>query len=446
MADDDKPERRTTLQTAGEFLPDGVAVELVRALATPEQLRLLSWHGEILQEGLQISHDGRSYEPLRMDPSVSKALRLPTRIAPPEPTRQLFDSVHHLLSSRMGQLEPCITKIVFAVFASWLVPVLPMAPIVWIFAPAGSPKNLVMQLLSLLCRRPLRLVGVRRGDLLHAPMSLQPTLLLDEPDLEPGMQSILQASSYRGLHIPGGRRIQEIYGSKIICSRRLPQGAALETDALRIALIPATAQLIPLDKTTQEEIAEEFQARFLSYLLRNFTNVQIPKFDVSHLTLPVQDLARALGAAVVGDEELQGRILPLLTGQDEEFRADRARAVDAVVLEALLFFIHDGGYSKVRAKELAERVAAIYKGRGSDEAPSPEMVGWAVRRLGIPGGRLDSAGNGVELPEPTCRLVHQLAISYGVRSMQVGSFNACRYCRVPEPSLAEAKTDAGPVS
>jgi len=396
--------------------------------------------------GPQVIHNGRRYEPVEIEPNVAQALRFPTRIAPPETSRELFIAVQDLLSSRLGQLEGCITKMVFVVFASWLVPVLPMAPIVWIFAPAGSPKNLVMQLLSLLCRRPLRLVGVRRGDLLHAPMSLQPTLLLDEPDLEPGMQSILQASSYRGLHIPGGRRIQEIYGSKIICSRRLPQGAALETDALRIALIPATAQLIPLDKTTQEEIAEEFQARFLSYLLRNFTNVQIPKFDVSHLTLPVQDLARALGAAVVGDEELQGRILPLLTGQDEEFRADRARAVDAVVLEALLFFIHDGGYSKVRAKELAERVAAIYKGRGSDEAPSPEMVGWAVRRLGIPGGRLDSAGNGVELPEPTCRLVHQLAISYGVRSMQVGSFNACRYCRVPEPSLAEAKTDAGPVS
>src|SRR4029077_6643480 len=107
-----------------------------------------------------------------------------------------------------------------------------------------------------------------------------------------------------------------------------------------IALIPAAGQQPPLDKRAEAEIAEEFQPRFLSYFLRISSAVQIPIFDVSRFSLPVQDLARAFGAAIVGDGELQQEILPLLSVQDEEIRADRASAFDSIVLEAVLSFIH----------------------------------------------------------------------------------------------------------
>ena len=173
-------------------------------------------------------------------------------------------------------------------------------------------------------------------------------------------------------------------------------------------------------KKAEEQIAEDFQSRFLGYFLRNFNSVQTPNFDISGLALPVQTLARALGAAVIGDSELQAKILPLLKIQDEEIRADRARTCDAVVLEALLFFIQAGGWSKVRTDNIAEKVGAIYKGRGSDQQPSAETVGWAIRRLGIPSGRINRAGNGVELDVGVCRLVHRLALCHGVRAMTGG--------------------------
>jgi hypothetical protein len=443
MAPNEGPKQSATFQTAGEFLPDGVALELFRAPSDPEQVRVLSWQGRILAEGLQISHGGRSYEPLRMDPSVSKVLRLPTRIAPPETTRQLFDSLHDLLSSRLGQLEPCITRMVFAVFASWLARALPMAPLLWVFAPAGSPKNLVLQLLSLVCRVPLSLVGVRRADLLRLPMALRPTLLLDEPDMQPAMQMLLQASSHPGLNITGGRGVVELYGPKIVFARKLPHGTALETDVFRTALIPVAGQLPPLDKAAEENIAEEFQARFMGYLLRNFSRVGSPSFDVTNLTGPVQNLARSLGAAVVDDDELQERIVSLLGEEDEEIRADCARSFDSVVVEAGLFFIHHGGLSKVRAESTAEKVEAIYKGRGSDRRVSPESVGWAWKRVGIPSGRINRAGNGIELTVATSRLIHQLAISFGVRAIQGGLRSDCRYCRELEPMIKDTRAAVG---
>jgi hypothetical protein len=373
-------EKSPAIQTAGEILPDGMGLELLRDPSDPEQLRVLSWRGKILEEGLQISIDGRRYEPVRIHPSLAAALRFPTRIAPLESTKELFTDVHDLLRRHLAQLDSVITAMVFEIFVSWFSPVLPMAPILSIIAPVGSPKYLTLQLLALLCRRPLRLAGLKRGDLLRVPMSLQPTLVLDEPDSS-AMQSALQAGAHRGCFVPSGDGVRDLFGPKIICSRRSLLGTELEAEVLRVALIPVSGQVPILDKKAQEDVAEVFQSRFLGYFLRNFSSVQIPNFDVSDLALPVQDLARAFGAAVPGDEDLQSKILPLLKVKDEEIRSDRASAFDSIVIEALLFFVHQGGWTRIRMDSIAGQVTAIYKGRGFHEEPSPERVGWAVKGL-----------------------------------------------------------------
>ena len=387
----------SVIYTGGELLGDGSVLELFRAPSEPEDLKLLHWNGSVIEVAAQIDHAGRQYAPAAIEPNVKRALRLPTRVAPPESTRELFTDVHTLLRRHLGQLDSCITGMVFAIFASWVSAVLQMAPILSISAPAGSPRDSVLELLSLLCRRPLRLAGLKRGELLRVPMSFQPTLLLDEPDLQPAMTRVLQAGAHRGSYVLSSDGMRDLFGPKILCSRKPLLGTEIEADVLRVALIPVSGQLPALGKKVQEEIAEEFQARFLGYSLRNFSSVQIPDFDVSDLALPFQALACAFGAAVVGDDELQKQILPLLSVQDEEIRADRACTCDAVVLEAVLFFIHQGGWSKLRTDHIAEKVSEIYKGRGSDQQPSPESVGWAIRRLGIPSGRINKAGNGIEL-------------------------------------------------
>ncbi|MGC2417877.1 MAG: hypothetical protein WA434_09030, partial [Candidatus Acidiferrales bacterium] len=89
---------------------------------------------------------------------------------------------------------------------------------------------------------------------------------------------------------------------------------------------------------------------------------------------------------------------------------------------------------------IADKVGAIYKGRGSDQRPSAESVGRALKRLGIPSGRINRAGNGIELSVATCQLIHKLALSYGVRAMEGGLRSDCRYCRELEPAISQAAT------
>lgn len=440
MAERSELEEMKASPTAGEVFADGTAIELLRDPAGSEKLTLVRFRDGILDIKPTMPYANRVFAPMPVDASVAAAVRFPTRVGPPESAKLLFDELFALLGTHLGQLDSCITAMVFAVLASWISPVLPMAPILSIFTPAGSPKNLALQLLRLLCRRALCLAGVRRSDLFRLPIELRPTLVLDEPELRPTMHNILRASAHRGAYLPIGGGVRELYGPKIILTSKPPHDLTADADFLRIALNPVSGQLSFLDKISEERIAEEFQPRLLGYFLRSFTRVQVPEFHVSGLAAPIRSVAQAFGAAVIGDPELQAKIVPLLQIQDEELRADRARTSDAVMLEALLSFVHEGGWSKVRTDAVAQRVAAIYKGRGSDQAPSPETVGWAIRRLGIPSGRINRAGNGVDLNVSTCRLIHRLAQAHGVRAMEGGLRTDCRYCQALLPTLAQATT------
>jgi hypothetical protein len=190
--------------TAGRILRDGAILELLRDPGPPFRIKLLCWDKRVLQTGPQILHSGQSYELPDVETSIARALRLPTGVAPAEAAGKLFDDVAELFRERLGQLENCAKLLTSGIFASWFSPVLSMAPIIWILVPPGSPKHQLLQLLGTLCRRPLRLVGLTRGDLRSLPLSIQPTLLLDEPDVRPAVLSILSASAHRGSYIRGG--------------------------------------------------------------------------------------------------------------------------------------------------------------------------------------------------------------------------------------------------
>lgn len=81
------------VQTAAEILPDRTAIELARDPAHPERLHLVHWLDDVLQIKPEISHMGRIYAPSAVHKRVLRTLRLPTRVAPPETTRDLFAAV-----------------------------------------------------------------------------------------------------------------------------------------------------------------------------------------------------------------------------------------------------------------------------------------------------------------------------------------------------------------
>jgi hypothetical protein len=421
-------EKGPAIQTAGEIFPDGVALELLRDQSDPKHLRVLAWREETLEAGLRVSHDGRVYQAIHVDPSVAGAMCFPSSVAAPETTRTLFDAVHGLFTRALVQSEPTVTVLTVAIFASWLSGLHPVAPLFYVVAPTESLKIVLLQMLRLVCRRTLLLADIRRGDFRSLPMQLHPTLLLDEPDLRSGTLQLIQSSSNRGTFIPCGRRLLNPFGPKIICSRAFPRSPSPTSPALRIVLTPPVGPITPLDEESEERIATEFQSRLLAFRLRNFKQVRVPEFDVRDLTSPLQDLAKTLGAALVGDKELQEKILIALRAEDQKIRAERSSTGEALMIEALLFYCHQEGIFQIHSSQLAKTVNALFAGRGSDQTISAESAGWKMKGWGLPTGTLDNKGNGLKLTDSTRRSVHELGLAHYILDRPEAFRAGCQHC------------------
>jgi hypothetical protein len=113
--------------TTGHLFPDRTVIELMRNTSN-QGMVLLRWKDEHCEMADRVEYSGTTYAAAPIAPSVQRALRLPARIGPPETTEALFGDLHAFFTSRSGQLDSCVTPLVFGVFASWLSPVLPIAP------------------------------------------------------------------------------------------------------------------------------------------------------------------------------------------------------------------------------------------------------------------------------------------------------------------------------
>jgi len=112
------------VQTNGQIFPDGAVIELMRTATN--QTVLLFWSDEHFEMADRMEYSGSTYAAPQIAPSILRALRLPSQIGPPETTETLFSDLHAFFTSHSGQFDSCVIPLVFAVFASWLSPVLPI--------------------------------------------------------------------------------------------------------------------------------------------------------------------------------------------------------------------------------------------------------------------------------------------------------------------------------
>src|SRR5712692_6947001 len=188
-------------ETAGEVLPDGTILELIRENTNTGELSLLAWDGATARVAGYVEHNGRTYVPAALDPTILRAMRLPSRIMPYGLTRALFDEICVLLTRFIDLPEECVRKVAYFGLATWPADRVHAAPVLSITASLTSQSIVLLQLLALVCRRALWLGDVNPAALCSLPMHLRPTLLLDEVHLGASFQRLLRASSVQGRYV-----------------------------------------------------------------------------------------------------------------------------------------------------------------------------------------------------------------------------------------------------
>jgi hypothetical protein len=311
-----------------------------------------------------------------------------------------------------------VGPLTFFVFATWLADVLPSAPFLWIVTPPTTTAAPLAQVLRLLCRRALVVNDISPAGFHSLPMDLQPTLVTELFQPTRRMLNLLRASSRHGASIAAGGKVVDAYCARIVFAPEPLRDPASAGFPLELVLSP-TREYVPLMSASEtESIAAEYQAKLLHYRLLNWDQVRTPAFDLSQFTAPMQEVAHSLATAIVDDDELQSQIVPLLTPLDTEIRVNRTSLLPAIILEVLLARCHTSSGKFFSVGDLTRDVNTVLHGRGETLEVSPEVIGWALRALGLhtdfmPGGR-----RGLILPNEVRKKIHDLAAAYGVRTLR----------------------------
>ncbi len=420
--------------STGERFPDGSVIEMIAGSPGSEKPRLLHWNGSAATVGSCVEHGGRVYEAPALDPLLQQAMRLPVGSGPYSSARDLFAQVRDLPARYLGLPESESGLFACFVFSTWLSDGLPSAPTLTIFGTRAEGGIELLRLLSCVCRRPLLLTELTAGIFRSLPTQLSPTLLLDQQRLKPSMQRLLEASSYRGLHlVRNDGRILDPCCSKAILSGDDAALDAIGSQVLRIALSPLRLQPSALDEQARDKIAHEFQPQLLMYRLKNIATMQECQTDVSRFFFATRPVARTLLRCFPEDPNLACDVVQLLDPQDEEVRDRLSRDVNYVVVEILLGLIHEQKQTAVRVKELAEDVNVLLRSRGEVLKFSPEEIGGRLRKMAIPRHK-NSSGRVVMLNRDISRRVHHWAKIYELGGL---SQSRCPDCSEAQSTVSE---------
>ena len=186
------------------------------------------------------------------------------------------------------------TALLLASFAaaSWVSEALPAAPVVNIWTPSGADARIVNVLASI-CRRGLVLTEPSVAELLRLPPGFSPTLLL-RPTHPRTLATWLAAVTSCDAQILRAGALLRLRCPLAIFSRERIDGVGLS-----VPLGPADSWR-PLSAHEKDDLADQFQGRFLSFRLHRHRHVETSSFDVTDCAPELRPLAAALGATLEG--------------------------------------------------------------------------------------------------------------------------------------------------
>jgi hypothetical protein len=406
------PDQSKEILTLGELFPDGSAIDRLRQ-------NLLVWWREG-DERIQatVDYNNRTYTAASLDSKLEEVLRLPVRTEDFGTADSLTAELSQLITRYAALYDTAALLVASFIVSTWVVDCLPSAPCLNVWGPAGTETTLV-DLLSCLCRHPLRVVEPSIPELLALPHGLAPTLIMKQPN-DRALARLIAAAEPDVNLLRAGCCIN-VQCATIVCTREPIGGSALS-----LRLVPDKAEYRRIGKREAQELAEKFQPRLMRYRLSQHRQVADSHFDRPGFAPDTRLLARILGASVEGAPELQDRIVDALSQIDEQCKVEQSQGLDAVILESLLALCHE---RKPRALvlEVTKLANGILLGRHDNLELTPKAVGEIIRKkLGLCTERR-GPGYELQLIGKTPGFIHRLAAAYNVLSTK-NPVDDCVWC------------------
>ena len=412
--------------TTAECLADGTKLEFVRVKG---ESKLLIWRNNRPRLAERFEFGNRIYEPMALGSSVLDAVRFPGGTAGYGSTGRLFEKILEAASKYTGLPDRELRQTPYWALSSWFPDALSALPTLVVTGPSWADAHRFLRVLRCFCRRGLLLTELTPGGFLGLPMHLRPTILMEQSQIARQLRGYLRAGSSSGARVTRAGVFFDPHCVKALYCDDDDLDSELREGVLRVSLYPAQNAAF-FDVEEENRLSAVFQPQLLQYRAKNFQAVQKSKFDLPGFTTGVREIARSLGASVVGDSNLTAGVISLLSAQEEDVRASWSTLPDSAIIVTVLALVHERKEPRVPVKELTEFVNAVLSASGEIKEYNAVEIGLLLSRLNLPRSRT-AGGMVIELTRQVSRRVHDLKRQYGVTTTPA-TFPECPDCEPPE--------------
>jgi len=400
-------------------------LDLIReeSAARPICVSLVEWDQSRpkLTHGSSIRFLGRWNSVPQLPRVLYDSLLLPTGLEDYGTTRELFERILRLLKRHLTLLENQHKLLAYWCIASWFPDALDFIPRLTITGQRFA-ADLLFRVLRCVCRRPVLLAGINSAVLKAVPFNeLMPTLLIRETRLNKRKAELLDASDQKDYLVANGADLQRLYCAKCVYLGEDHSQLAVVSDGIHVHVDNARSPTLSLPP---DDFTQTLQNQLFQYRSRHHEHVTNSRFGSDGLLPELGAVAQQLGSTIVGDDNLQKRIIDVLKGRSEHARVDRCSGLKAMVLRAVLFHCHQSDQQQVFARDLAATVNRVYREEGESLKVSSETVGRVLKSLGLYSRRLGNGGRGLMLDKSTQVQAHELSHAYEV----LPAAPDCGYC------------------
>jgi hypothetical protein len=416
------------IPTTAEILAGGAMIEFVRV---DGDSKLLVWRDGQSHVSARFQCGTKTYEPMRLDPTILEGVRFPGVASDYGSTGELFQKILAALSKLSGLPSRELQTVPYWILSSWFPEILPTLPILVVTGPSRAEAQRFLRLLHCFVRRGVLVTELTPPRFLGLPMHLSPTILIDQSKFPAQMRGLLRAASSRGTYIPRAGRLVAIHCVRAVFCEKDDLDLELDETALRVSLFQAGPGGGVLDARAADAVAAEFQPKLLQYRFTNFRTVSESGFDVPTMTPGMRELAHTLSASVVGDPKLTNNVQSMLSSQDDDMRASWTTDPVHALIVTMLALVHERELPKISVKKLTEFVNTTLRESGDIREFSPVEIGRLLSRLSFSRSR-HASGMIIELSRPVSIRVHDLRRRYDIKTSPA-SFPGCHDC---EPAQA----------
>jgi hypothetical protein len=443
------------IQTDFKCLDDGPIFEIIEDVDDSSKTRFAVWNGHRAFLADEIKYRGGKFIPLSRNSAGLEDIQLPRMLVPYVSPAHLFSRTHEFITGCVDLPKIYSFLASFYVIYDWVADLMPMAVYLHVTGLPQSGKSTLLEVLALICRRPLLVSEITPAAVYDVCTKFTPTLLVDESELDnsPSSRALrrqLRAGTSRKLIGKRSGLTSHTFGPKVLCSLELPSDAALNTRCMNLPMQESNRH--DLKNASDPAIlqsADELCGALLQYRLENYRKIA-PRSPVGaeHLRPRSRDMVRSLaGALRVNDPVYDQVLVEYFRDFHDPANRDVLSSKQSAALAGLVDIVHPiPAVGAVWIGELSDRANRLLKNAGEHFTLSPRKLSPVLDSLGFSERGRAAQGKYLLLDQQTVRRIHDLWRRYGseyLDSPRLVLVALCPYCR-EGGATTSTKCDSAP--